>query len=367
MRPPYPYNPETNKLPNNDETDTWPNPMVALGYLAAVTKKVKLGTCITILPLHHTIEMATQWAALDVLCNGRSILGIGSGWLKEEFEALDVNWHQRGSRTDESMRAMRVLWREDPSTFKGKHFNFEALRCFPKPVQKGASRFSSAATPDAAARRAARLGDGFFPVGEPHELAASFKEMEAECARIGRNPNEIERFVGGGNPAGFNTDEVARDDQTVRGHGRHPDPDSRPLPGLGIHQRGAQKRNGPRRGKGNPVKSARPSGVWLLDASERLAVTTHKSGCFLTSLPTGGDGEREQAAEFLFSAAVRQGERQANARRATWRTQRQAGMASPLSHEASSDVSGQWRSHFQPVETRSPAFMPTSGLGCKGD
>src|SRR5271163_796145 len=102
----YPYNEETKKLPNNDETDTWPNPMVALGYLAALTKKVKLGTCITILPLHHPIEMATQWAALDVLCNGRSILGIGSGWLKEEFEALDVNWHHRGALTDESMQAM---------------------------------------------------------------------------------------------------------------------------------------------------------------------------------------------------------------------------------------------------------------------
>ncbi len=201
---PYPYNPETNKLPNNDETDTWPNPMVALGYLAAVTKKVKLGTCITILPLHHTIEMATQWAALDVLCNGRSILGIGSGWLKEEFEALDVDWHQRGSRTDESMQAMRALWREDPSTFRGKHFSFEALRCFPKPVQKSIPIFVGGNSKPAA-RRAARLGDGFFPVGEPHELAASFKEMEAECARIGRNPSEIERFVGGGNPAGFDT------------------------------------------------------------------------------------------------------------------------------------------------------------------
>lgn len=150
----YPYNEETRKLPNNDETDTWPNPMVALGYLAALTKKVKLGTCITILPLHHPIEMATQWAALDVLCNGRSILGIGSGWLKEEFEALDIDWHRRSARTDESMQAMRVLWREDPSTFKGKHFSFEALRCFPKPVQKSGIPILVGGNSDAAARRA---------------------------------------------------------------------------------------------------------------------------------------------------------------------------------------------------------------------
>jgi probable F420-dependent oxidoreductase len=199
----YPYNPETNKLPNNDETDTWPNPMVALGYLAALTKKVKLGTCITILPLHHPIEMATQWAALDVLCGGRSILGIGSGWLKEEFEALGVNWHHRGARTDEAIAAMRVLWREDPSTFKGKHFAFEKLRCFPKPVRQ-AIPILVGGNSKAAARRAARHGDGFFPVGELDELAACFKEMDAKCARIGRNPNEIERMAGGGNPAEFN-------------------------------------------------------------------------------------------------------------------------------------------------------------------
>jgi probable F420-dependent oxidoreductase len=208
----YPYNQETNKLPNNDETDTWPNPMVVLGYLAAVTKKARLGTCITILPLHSPIEMATQWAALDVLCNGRSIFGIGSGWLKEEFDALQIDWHQRGARTDESMQAMRVLWREDPSTFKGKHFSFEKLRCFPKPVQKSIPIFVGGNS-KAAARRAARLGDGFFPVGEPHELVASFKEMEAECARIGRHPGSIERFVGGGNPAGF---DPARTRDTIK-------------------------------------------------------------------------------------------------------------------------------------------------------
>jgi probable F420-dependent oxidoreductase len=205
---PYPYNEETKKLPNNDETDTWPNPMIVLGYLAAVTKKVRLGTCITILPLHHAIEMATQWAAVDVLCNGRSILGIGSGWLKEEFEALDSDWHKRGSRTDESMRAMRVLWREDPSSFKGKHFSFEALRCFPKPVQKSGVPILVGGNSDAAARRAALLGDGFFPVGEADELRACFREMEAECSRIGRNPDEIERMAGAGKPSEITVDKL---------------------------------------------------------------------------------------------------------------------------------------------------------------
>lgn len=204
----YPYNEETKKLPNNDETDTWPNPMVALGYLAALTKTVNLGTCITILPLHHPIEMATQWAALDVLCQGRSILGIGSGWLKEEFEALNINWHRRGALTDESMRAMRVLWRDDPSTFEGKHFSFHNLRCFPKPVQKNGIPILVGGNSNAAAHRAARLGDGFFPVGEIDELKACFKEMEAECGRVGRKPDEIERMAGGGNPATFSVEKL---------------------------------------------------------------------------------------------------------------------------------------------------------------
>ena len=96
----------------------------------------------------------------------------------------------------------------DPSTFKGKHFNFQALRCFPKPVQKGGIPILVGGNSDAAARRAARLGDGFFPVGEVDELKACFKEMEAECARAGRNPGEIERMAGGGNPAAFDVEKL---------------------------------------------------------------------------------------------------------------------------------------------------------------
>ena len=106
------------------------------------------------------------------------------------------------------MQAMRALWRDVPSTFKGKHFDFQALRCFPKPVQKGGIPILVGGNSDAAARRAARLGDGFFPVGEVDELKACFIEMEAECARTGRNPSEIERMAGGGNPAAFSVEKL---------------------------------------------------------------------------------------------------------------------------------------------------------------
>ena len=102
-------------------------------------------------------------ATLDVLSKGRTFIGIGSGWLKEEFEALGIDFHQRGAITDEAIQAMRVLWRENPSTFKGKHFNFGPLKSFPKPVQKTAFRSWSAASRRrrSGARRA--MATGFWP------------------------------------------------------------------------------------------------------------------------------------------------------------------------------------------------------------
>ena len=200
----YPYSP-TGKLPNNDEQDDWPNPLMPLAYAAALTTKIKLGTCITILPEHHPLYVAKEFATLDALSNGRAILGIGSGWLREEFEALGLDWRTRGARTDESIQALRALWREHPSSFKGKHFSFDAVNSFPKPVQKGGVPIFVGGTSAPAARRAARLGDGFFPVGNLEELDAAFRAMRAECDRIGRDPDEIELMAGSGDMSKFGT------------------------------------------------------------------------------------------------------------------------------------------------------------------
>ena len=139
-------------------------PITALSYVAALTSKIKLGTGIMILPQRHPFYVAKELATLDLVSKGRAILGIGSGWCSEEFEALGLNFHERGKRTDEAMQALRALWREDPSSFKGTHFNFERIRSFPKPVQKGGVPIVVGGHSRAAARRAARFGDGFYPL-----------------------------------------------------------------------------------------------------------------------------------------------------------------------------------------------------------
>jgi probable F420-dependent oxidoreductase len=139
-------------------------PITALSFLAGLTSKIRLGTGIMILPQRHPFYVAKEVATLDLISHGRALLGIGSGWCAEEFTALGLDFHQRGKRTDEAMQALRALWREDPSTFKGTHFNFERIRSFPKPVQRGGVPILVGGHSRAAARRAARYGDGFYPL-----------------------------------------------------------------------------------------------------------------------------------------------------------------------------------------------------------
>jgi probable F420-dependent oxidoreductase len=139
-------------------------PISALSFMAGLTSRIKLGTGVMILPQRHPLYVAKELATLDLISRGRAILGIGSGWCAEEFAALGLDFHQRGKRTDEALQALRALWRDDPSTFEGTHFRFERIRSFPKPVQNGGVPILVGGHSRAAARRAARHGDGFFPL-----------------------------------------------------------------------------------------------------------------------------------------------------------------------------------------------------------
>jgi len=187
----YPYSP-SGKIPGSEEVPI-PDPLLPLAYAAALTTKIKLATGVVILPQRHPLYVAKELATLDVLSHGRVIFGVGSGWLREEFESLGLDFDSRGARTDEAIQAIRVLWRESSSRFAGKHFSFGPVKSFPKPVQKGGIPVHIGGHSKAAARRAARLGDGFFPM-EPDagKLASVLGLMKEECAKIGRNPAEIE-------------------------------------------------------------------------------------------------------------------------------------------------------------------------------
>ena len=187
----YPYDP-SGKIPVPDQLPI-PDPFVALGYVAAMTKTLRLATGIVILPQRHPLYVAKEVASLDVLSHGRVILGIGVGWLEEEFAALGIPFEERAARTAETVRAMRSLWKDEAEPFEGKFFRWGRLESHPKPVQKPGVPIVVGGHTELAARRAARYGDGFFPgVTDESKLVWLLGIMREECKKVGRDPQTIE-------------------------------------------------------------------------------------------------------------------------------------------------------------------------------
>jgi probable F420-dependent oxidoreductase len=194
---PYPYSP-SGKIPGAENVSI-PDPLLPLAFVAAVTKTIRLGTGILILPQRHPAYVAKEVATLDVLSKGRAILGIGSGWLAEEFEVVGVPFGERGARTNESIRAIRSLWQSSPAPFSGTFYRWPAVESNPKPVQTGGVPIVIGGHSDAAARRAGRLGDGFFPArGDRDTLTRLFAVVRDECAKTGRKPDDVELTAGAG-------------------------------------------------------------------------------------------------------------------------------------------------------------------------
>jgi len=188
---PYPGS-KDGRMPGGDEVPI-PDPLIPLAYAAAITTRLKFSTGVIILPQRHPLYLAKQLATLDRLSQGRLMVGIGSGWMKEEFDALEIDYHARGARTDESIQAMRTIWRDDVATFHGKHFHFHDVKSFPKPLQKAGIPIHVGGHSPAAARRAGKYGDGFFPtVTDPPKLKELFALVREAAGKAGRNPDAIE-------------------------------------------------------------------------------------------------------------------------------------------------------------------------------
>ncbi len=193
----YPYN-KDGRFPGG-ETSAIPDPIVALSYAAGMTKHIRLATGIMILPQRNPLYVAKEWASLDVLSRGRAMMGVGIGWLKEEMEVVGVPFKERAARTEESVQAIRSLWREEPEAFHGEYFSWEPLHSNPKPVQKPGVPIIVGGNVEGAARRAARVGDGFYPAsGSLKTLPTLLDAMRDECAKIGRDPSEIELTTAAG-------------------------------------------------------------------------------------------------------------------------------------------------------------------------
>lgn len=145
--------------------DVFYDPLITLAFLSSATKKIKLGTSVLVLPYRNPIVLAKMVSTLDTLSRGRVILGVGSGWLREEFDALGVAFDERGGMTDEYINIMKELWTSAKPSYDGEYIKFSQVRFLPKPVQRPHPPVWVGGGGERAIERAVRYGDGWHPVG----------------------------------------------------------------------------------------------------------------------------------------------------------------------------------------------------------
>jgi probable F420-dependent oxidoreductase len=203
----YPYS-KDGRMPGAIDADI-PDPLIWLAYAAGITTEVKLATGILIVPQRNPVVLAKECATLDKLSNGRFELGIGVGWLEEEFNALGIPFGDRGRRTDDYVAAMRALWTQDRAAHDGEFASFEAAIQRPQPIQPGGVPIVVGGHSKAAARRAGRLGDGFFPISASEdELVGLLDLMKQTAADSGRDGDAIDITVGSWSPRRDSIDKV---------------------------------------------------------------------------------------------------------------------------------------------------------------
>ena len=170
------------------------DPFLTLAYVAAQTKRVRLGTSALIVPYRSPLVQAKMLSTLDALSHGRLIVGVGAGWFSQEFEALGVPFDKRGALTDEYIEAMKVLWSSaGPASFQGPTIRFENVLCEPKPVQQPHPPLWIGGGSEAALRRAAKLGSAWHPSSRYSESVAEKADiLDQMVAGEGREPLAIQ-------------------------------------------------------------------------------------------------------------------------------------------------------------------------------
>jgi probable F420-dependent oxidoreductase len=190
----YPYS-DSGRMPGDPEGLL--DPFTALTFIAAHTQRVRLGTGICLVPQRQPVYTAKMVADVDYLSGGRVDFGVGIGWLKEEFQNLGMDFANRGARTEEYLLAMKALWSEGISEFKGQTLNLEPCHFNPKPVQRPHPPIIFGGESDAAMRRVARLGDGWYGYDlTPEDLGRRLNSLDAGLASTGRDRSQIQVIVG---------------------------------------------------------------------------------------------------------------------------------------------------------------------------
>lgn len=190
----YPYS-DSGRMPGDPEGLL--DPFTALTFIAAHTQRVRLGTGICLVPQRQAVYTAKMVADVDYLSGGRLDFGVGIGWLKEEFQNLGMEFASRGARTEEYLLAMKALWSEGISEFKGQTLTLEPCHFNPKPVQRPHPPIIFGGESDAAMRRVARLGDGWYGYDlTPEDLGRRLNSLDAALASTGRDRSQIQVIVG---------------------------------------------------------------------------------------------------------------------------------------------------------------------------
>ena len=191
----YPYN-ESGIFPASPAVQCY-EPLVMMSALAAATEHVQIGCSVLVIPYRHPAVVAKMLAAADRIADGRIVLGAGVGWMREEFDALNLppeHFEHRGSVTNEYLRAMKEIWTNSgPSSFHGEYVEFENVGAYPKPAQAGGIPIVIGGNGINAWRRASRWGDGYHAAFQPLDsLAYEIEGLRETCRRDRRDPDELE-------------------------------------------------------------------------------------------------------------------------------------------------------------------------------
>ncbi len=192
---PYPYSPD-GKMPGGGAIPM-AEPLVWYAYAAALTERIRFATGVLVVPQRNPLLLAKQVATLDRLAGGRFSLGVGIGWLREEFEVLGASFERRAERLEEFVAALRAIWSSGPegATFRGEHVAFERLHVTPAPAS-GPVPIVVGGHTEAAARRAGRIGDGFFPAkGSPERIERLLALARESALATGRDAAALELTV----------------------------------------------------------------------------------------------------------------------------------------------------------------------------
>jgi len=171
------------------------DPLTFMMAVAARTRTLRVGTGIFLLPIHHPLRVAEQVATIDQVSGGRVSLGVGTGWWPLEYEAHGSRYRERGSRMEEALQILRLVWTQEKTSFAGRHYRFPELTMHPRPVQKPSPPLWVAGVADAAVDRAARLGDAWLcgPVQSLGKARSCLEVYRDACKRHGRRPEWILR------------------------------------------------------------------------------------------------------------------------------------------------------------------------------